>query len=163
MKDVLTDMNYSLFCCKRDAELYLISINTLRLPSTSTSPSSPSLFIPLLCSPHLLHPPLPTPLQPLPHLPGPQLHPHGLEFGLAAAGGIGVAAHEPDDEIAVLVEGVGAAAGGDVGVVGVEGALGDEGEFGEDGGVPLDDVFLLFFVGCLDLVALGFERGCGGV
>lgn len=162
MKDVLTDMNYSLFCCKRDAELYLISIITLRLPST-----------PLPLFPIPLHPPpllstsssspLPTPLQTLPHLPGPQLHPHGLEFGLAAAGGIGVAAHEPDDEIAVLVEGVGAAAGGDVGVVGVEGALGDEGEFGEDGGVPLDDVFLLFFVGCVDLVALGFERGCGGV
>ena len=150
MKDVLTDMNCSLFCCKRDADLYnLMNIITLHLPST-----------PLPLFPIPLHPPpllstsssspLPTPLQTLPHLPGPQLHPHGLEFGLAAAGGIGVAAHEPDDEIAVLVEGVGAAAGGDVGVVGVEGALGDEGEFGEDGGVPLDDVFLFgcVCVGC---------------
>ncbi len=66
-----------------------------------------------------------------------------FEFLLAVPVVIQLAPDEVDDELAVAVHDVLAAAAADVDAVAVEQALRDEGEFGEDGGVPLDDVFLL--------------------
>lgn len=58
-------------------------------------------------------------LQPVPDFLRPQLHPHRLEFRLTAPGRIRFTSYQSDDEIAVFVERYCAAAGGDVGVVGV--------------------------------------------
>lgn len=63
-----------------------------------------------------------------------------VEFGLSLArgcAGLGAAGHH-DDEVTVLV-GLSQVAAGVRG----QGLLRHEGELGEDGGVPLDDVFLL--------------------
>ena len=65
-----------------------------------------------------------------------------VEFLLAVARLVELAADESDDELPLLVHDVLAAAGLDVDAVGVEEVLGHEGEFGQDGRVPLDHVFL---------------------
>lgn len=66
----------------------------------------------------------------------------GFEVLLAVPVLVQITANEADNEVAVLVHDVFAAAAGDVDAVAVEQTLWDEGEFGKDGGVPLDDVFL---------------------
>ena len=61
---------------------------------------------------------------------------------LAVARLVELAADEPDDELALLVHDVLAAAGLDIDAIGVEEGLRHEGELGQDGRVPLDHVFL---------------------
>lgn len=87
-----------------------------------------------------------------------------IEFLLAIAGRVELAADKANDEFTFFVHYFFAAAGGDVDAVGVDEMLGDEGEFGEDGGMPLDDVFLweVGFVSDEDSRRRGGEGEGGG-